>query len=165
MYASKSKEVQRDRYRFPSIQITIPRFITNWRSTVETVTSFKLLGVHISSDVSWNLHCEYIIKKANKRLYILRLLRKARVERPQLVLVYGCLVRPILQYAIPAWSAIPDYLSVKIERVQKRAMKIIYPGTSYEESLIRAGLETLVMRRDDVYKKLIYVRNLQKPIN
>ena len=111
-------------------------------STVETVTSFKLLGVPLNSDLSW----KYI-----KRLYILRVLRKARVGRPQLVSVYGCLVRPILEYAAPAWPAILDYLSVKIERVQKRAMKIIDPGTSYEQSLIRAGLEMVLFLSYELY--------------
>jgi hypothetical protein len=36
---------------------------------LETVDSYKLLGVHISKDLSWNTHCDYIVKKANKRLY------------------------------------------------------------------------------------------------
>jgi hypothetical protein len=59
----------------------------------------------------------------------------------KLVTVYCILVRPILEYAAPVWSAIPDYLKDKVERVQKRALKIIDPGSSYEESLQKAGLK------------------------
>ena len=99
-------------------------------NTIERVSSYKLLGVYLNNDLSWNLHCDYITKKANKRLYILRILRRARVGYQQLVTVYCSLVRPILEYAAPVWSAIPDYLKAKVERVQKRALKIIDPGSS-----------------------------------
>ena len=36
---------------------------------VELVSSFKLLGVHLSNDLTWNSHADYIMKKANSRLY------------------------------------------------------------------------------------------------
>ncbi len=32
----------------------------------------RVLGVYLNNDLSWNLHCDYITKKANKRFYILR---------------------------------------------------------------------------------------------
>jgi hypothetical protein len=67
--------------------------------------------------------------------------------------VYCSLVRPILEYAAPVWSAIPDYLKAKVERVQKRVLKIIDPGSSYEESLQKAGLQTLIKRREEICKK------------
>ena len=44
---------------------------------IEVVTVFKLLGVYQSSDLTWTAHCEYIIKKANRRLYALRKLKKS----------------------------------------------------------------------------------------
>jgi hypothetical protein len=46
---------------------------------IERVSSYKLLGVYLNNDLSWNLHCDYFTKKANKRLYILRILRRARI--------------------------------------------------------------------------------------
>ena len=47
---------------------------------VEIVSSFKLLGVWISNDLSWNTHVDMVLKKANSRLYALRLLKKACLE-------------------------------------------------------------------------------------
>ena len=38
---------------------------------IETVDNVKLLGVTMSSDLTWNAHIEEVIKKANKRLYFL----------------------------------------------------------------------------------------------
>ena len=40
---------------------------------VEIVSSFKLLGVWISNDLSWNTHVDMVLKKPNSRLYALRL--------------------------------------------------------------------------------------------
>ena len=36
---------------------------------MESVESFKLLRVYISIDLSWSTHCDYIMKKSNRRLY------------------------------------------------------------------------------------------------
>ena len=41
-------------------------------SVIERIVTYKLLGVYISDDLSWNIHIEHILnKKANKRLYAL----------------------------------------------------------------------------------------------
>ena len=41
-----------------------------------------------------------------------------------------------VKYAVPVWQSIPDYLSAKIESIQKRALKIIFPfADSYSDAL------------------------------
>ena len=67
----------------------------------EFVESFKLLGVHFSRNLTWSVHCDKIVKKANKRLYIINQLRKAGYSTKELVSVYCILIRPILEYAAP----------------------------------------------------------------
>ena len=42
--------------------------------------------------------------------------------------------------AVPVWQAIPEYLSQKIESVQKRALKIIKPGEESYEELLRVSV-------------------------
>ena len=44
---------------------------------VEIVSSFKLLGIWICNELSWNTHVDMVLKKANSRLYALPLLKKA----------------------------------------------------------------------------------------
>ena len=128
-------------------------------NTIERVSSYKLLGVYLQSDLSWNLHCDYVTKKANKRLYILRILRRVRIRCQQLVTVYYSLIRPILEYAAPVWSAIPDCLKAKLERVQKRTLKIIDPGLSYEESLQKSRVQTFTKRREELCKNSLRKTN------
>ena len=59
-------------YRIPCDH---PIFINGQR--VERVRTFKLLGVNLSDDLTWNIHIDFVLKKANSRLFALRLLKKA----------------------------------------------------------------------------------------
>ena len=67
-------------------------------NTIERVSSYKLLGVYLQSDLSWNLHCDYIIKKANKRVYILRILRRVRIGYQQLVTIYRVYKKKVIEF-------------------------------------------------------------------
>ena len=96
-------------------------------TVAKRVDNYKLLGVYISSDLSWNVHVDFIVKKATKRLCSLRVLRKAGVQQADLVRIYCSLIRSVLEYGAPVWSALPGYLSNIIESVQRRALRIICP--------------------------------------
>ena len=64
---------------------------------IERVSSFKLLGVIITTDLSWNEHCDSIHKKATKRLFVLRTLKRVGLATNDLVLVYCSIVRSIVE--------------------------------------------------------------------
>ena len=86
---------------------------------VDLVSQAKLLGVVISSDLKWNQHVDAICKKASKRLYALRLLKRSALPEDVLITVYRTIIRPILEYACEAWHySLPLYLSELLERIQ-----------------------------------------------
>ena len=64
--------------------------------------------------------------------------------------MYRCNVISTLESALQVWQNIPVYLSERTESVQKRAFKIIYPDSSYNQAL------TLRSQTDASF----YVRNL-----
>ena len=90
---------------------------------------------------------DYIVKKASKKLYSLRVLRRAGVGGASILKVYLTTIRPVLKYAVPAGQSNRDYLADEIESVQKRAFKI---EESYTGALGRANLPTLKERREDL---------------
>ncbi|KAK3506239.1 hypothetical protein QTP70_017788 [Hemibagrus guttatus] len=49
------------------------------KSPVETLDSFRYLGVHITQDLSWSCHINTMVKKAQQHLYHLRCLRNFRL--------------------------------------------------------------------------------------
>ena len=64
-------------------------------------------------------------------------------------LLYPVLVRPLLEYCVQVWSPHKKMDIDLIEKVQKRAVRMV-PGMknlSYEERLAKLGLTTLVERR------------------
>ena len=124
-------------------------------SVIEQVSSYKLLGVHLLHNLSWSIHCDYIVKRARKRLYALRVLRKSGLPPADLIQVYCSLVRPILEFASPVWAALPTCLVQLVEGVQKSILRIILPDCSYELVLVSCGLPTLLVRRDEACRRFI----------
>ena len=111
------------------------------------VKSFKLLGVYISEDLTWGVHCNYIIKKANRRLCALRTLKRCGVPTSDLITVYCSLIRSVIEYASAVFANLPKYLSDALEGIQKRALRIILPNLHYDEALILSALPSLEDRR------------------
>ena len=97
---------------------------------IERVPQAKLLTVTFSCDLTWDAHKEDIHTRACQRLYFLRLLRRAGVQSGHIVRIYTSLIRSLLEYARPVWhTSLPDTLSEKLEWVQMRALKIVYPDS------------------------------------
>ena len=141
---SKCKEMVINFLHYNSCEL---QSIVTGGAFIERVKSFKLLGVYISDDLTWVAHCDYVMKKANRRLYALRQLKKARVPSSDIVSVYCSLIRSALEYASVVFSSLPNYLADSIESIQKRALAIIFPNSTYGEALVESGLSTLHERR------------------
>ena len=108
---------------FMKNSITAMRPISVGNQEVERVGSYKILGVIISDELKWNAHVEYVIAKAAKRLYALRLLKRAGVMSEDMLKVYTYNIRLVLEYAAQVWQDIPAYLSDAIESIQRRALR------------------------------------------
>ena len=70
---------------------------------LEIVPKAKLLGLTISSNLTWNAHVRDVIKKASKRIYFLIQLKRANVSYDNLKLFYTTCIRSILDYAVPVF--------------------------------------------------------------
>ena len=85
------------------------------------------------------------------RLYFLRQLKRSRVAPSELVQFYVTCIRPVLEYASPVFHrSLPNYISEDLERIQRRAFRIIYPDLSYSVALETVGLPKLHERREKI---------------
>jgi len=121
--------------------------------TIERVTSFKLLGVHLDTSLSSSTHINHIIKKAT-RLYFLKQLKRAGLSNSHLLHFYITVIRPVLEYCAPLWHyALTKTQPESLEAVQKRAIRSIHiltHGMPYSSMLLYANLSSLASRREDL---------------
>ena len=105
-------------------------FIHRSRNTVtqnsdfQRVESVKILGMTLSCDVKWNLHIKDVLKRASRRLYVIRCLRNVLSPR-DLVRVYHAIITALFLYASPALGRLPLSLINKLESFQRRAHRLI----------------------------------------
>ncbi len=124
---------------------------------IERVTKTKLLGVTISSDLTWDAHITELHSKGSQRLYFLRLLQRAGVASAHIVRVYVTLVRSLLEYACQVWhTGLTIAQSDTLESIQKRAMSIALPDLCYRDALAQAHLTTLHDRREELCRRFFH---------
>ena len=133
--------------------------LTSAGTEINIVDNFKLLGVTISSDLTWNTHIDVICAKASRRLYALRILKRSGAPLKDIMSVYSAFIRLVLEYACQVWHfSIPQHLNHQIEQVQRRALRIALPHLSYSHGLEAMNIQTLNQRREEhchkLYKKI-----------
>jgi len=73
----------------------------------------------------------------------------------RLIVIYFALVRSVLEYCCVVWhNALPAYLSSEKERVPKRALRMIYHRSSYQEALQRTKIARFEDRRNELWRLL-----------
>ena len=109
-------------------------------SNVERVYDFKFLGTVLSNELTWDINCTDILKKARQRMYFLRKLKSCGVNKVIMTNFYRAIIESILTRSIEVWfDRLPVVNLHKLESVVKNAEKII--GTNLK------SLETLYQER------------------
>ena len=117
---------------------------------IEQVHEARLLGVLIRDDLSWKSNTEFIIKKAYKRMIILKNLFHFNLPITDMLEIYMLYIRSVVEQACVVWhSSLTKGEQLDIERVQKVAMRIILQENylSYDHALKITGIPTLKSRR------------------
>ena len=127
----------------------LPQFEVD-NNNIELVEQTKLLGLIISSDLSWSLNTDYMVDRCNAKMWVIRRLKKLGASDADLLDVYCKQIRSILEFAVPVWNhSITGENISQIERIQKTALHIILGERyrSYSNALKQSGLDKLSTRR------------------
>ena len=92
---------------------------------LEVIYNTRLLGVIISSNLSWTAHVKDITERATKKLWVLVRFKAMGGTINQLVTVYLARIRTTLEFAAPVFSSsLTQEQSKKIEMVQKKPLQL-----------------------------------------
>ena len=108
----------------------------------------KDLGVWIDPSLTFSSHCETQAGKANRTLGLIRR-TYTYLDKTSLTKLYTSLVRCKLEYGYPAWAPMFRKDCELLERVQRRATKMVpsIKELSYEDRLKALNLPSLYYRR------------------
>ena len=108
--------------------------------------------VWLQHTLSWDKHISEMISKSNRRLYMLRMLKRFGFKKDELITVYKGYIRPLLEYADVVWNSSLTLQQTKtIEQVQRRACRIVvgHNFSSYNKALSDCEIESLATRREN----------------
>ncbi len=120
-------------------------------NVLQQATSHRHLGLVFNETLTWTNHVDHIVKKSSQRLGLLHRLRGQLSGAITRDLFFTC-VRPLIEYASIAWSGMFNHDVTRLNRVNRRAARLI-SGISRSENipgdivLARAGLQPLHQRR------------------
>lgn len=123
----------------------------------------KDLGVTFDASLKFTLHIRNMVSKANSRLGLFKR-NFSNLSRDVFLPLYKSLVRPLLEYCCIIWYPLLKTDSIEIEKVQRRATKLV-PEVShlcYAERLRFLQLDSLSFRRkrNDMLQVFKIIHNL-----
>lgn len=97
--------------------------------------SEKILGVNIDDNLVWNLHFQQVVKKVSSYLWLLSQISQFLSTEDRL-LFYNAYIRPQFDYCCVIWGNSTSYNINKINKLQRRACKLILRNdyTNLEEA-------------------------------
>ena len=98
---------------------------------LQYVSSEKDLGVHMTTNLCWTRHCNYLYSKASRNLGLLKrtcsFVRNIRQKRS----LYLAMVRSQFEHCSSLWSSCSPTMLDKLESLQKRGIKWILDEQFY----------------------------------
>ena len=117
-------------------------------STLQSTSDFCDLGLVTNCNLSWNNHIDKIASKANRILGLIKRTCRGLKDVPTLRTLYLALVRSQLEFCSVVWSPYQACNIMKLERIQRRATKLILKTTDeYQQRREKLNLLSLEQRR------------------
>ena len=109
----------------------MPQLNVNDDDFLEVIYDLKLVGMVVTSDLTWHKHIEYTIKRVNSVIWQLTRFKQNGATQDKLKTFYVLKIRSILMFGSVCFhSSLSSELSHKLELQQKRSFAIML-GTRY----------------------------------
>ena len=118
---------------------------------VELVDSYKYLGCTLQRDLKCDIHVTKQVKKANKKMYHIRLMSNLRVDKKIICMFYNTVIFPTLIYALCCcYKSMTENEKKSMEKLRKKVCRIVGPG-----------FKDMILCVENIYKKQC-VRRVKK---
>ena len=109
-------------------------------SVLEEKSSFKMLGLNLSSKLDWGSHIIYIAKTAFKKIGAL--ICSMKFLSPEVALyLYKSTILPCMEYCCHVWAGAPSCCLELLDKLQKQMCRTVGPS-------LAVSLEPLAHRRN-----------------
>lgn len=105
--------------------LTVSSILLHDGSHLTNVSTLSFLGVTFSSDLKWNFHFESAVRKACKRIFIIRNLCRSGCPADLVFKCYTAFLRSVFLFGFPCVCNAPAYLLQKIVNIEKRVMRLM----------------------------------------
>ena len=129
----------------------MPKLTTNTNEELDVVYELKLVGLVVTSDLTWGAHVNYTVARVNKAIWQLVRFRQLGATREQLLTYYTLKVRSILMFgAVCFHSSLSVELRRLLELQQKRCLRVILSSEylSYKHACELTRIPTLEESRE-----------------
>ena len=148
-----------------NLQIVLPprrRATSQERGTnLQHKRALNVFGSHEEQGDKDTSFCTvYIVKKATRRLYFLKQLKRAGLTSTQLFHYYTAVIIPVLEYCAPVRHyVLTKSHTLQLEAIHKRVIQIVLNFSRempYSSMLFAADLNSLASRREDISRKCFH---------
>jgi hypothetical protein len=103
-----------------------PRPVTILGEPIEWVDTTRYLGVTLDKGLTWSPHIDLVRKKTAQRMGMLGPLlnRKSDISFRNGVLLYKQLIRPMMDYACPAWRSAARSHVRRLQVLQSKCLRL-----------------------------------------
>ena len=110
----------------------MPQLWIDQHQPLEVIYTLKLVGLVVTSDLSWHSHVKYTVGRVSNKLWQLVRFKRLGAAEDKLVTFYILKIRSILMFgAVCFHSSLSDELCQTLELQQKRCFAIIL-GSKYK---------------------------------
>lgn len=113
-------------YQTPSEKDLTNLSLKLYDKTLQVTPTAKFLGVTFQQNMQWTAHIAEVEKEARRRLNHLKVLciKKGGANPETALKVYQSYIRPLFEYAAPAWCNIGRAQLNKLQVIQNIAIKM-----------------------------------------
>ena len=94
-------------------------------SVFPSTDQLKLLGVIFTKDLRWDAHFQDVVRRASKRIFVIRNLRRSGCQEEAIWRVYQATIQSLLLYSFPCFCNAPQRLMNTFLKIEKRVSRII----------------------------------------